>query len=298
MKSIYYLIISLSTLFLIVSCGKEKLQYGELKTPTGYEYTVHREGNGRKAQVGDYLEFTYEVYGEDSTIIQAAQDPFSYPLVQLPPKDNGQEQVNPILDLFYDAQVGDSSTMYMPYDSLRPKNPAFAKYKFLKYVVTIKSLMDEATYKAKDEERKELEMARLKELQAREGIVQQEVNSLYQQYKKKVLPLEVTASGLKYYVINPGAGAVPQKGEPVQVNYYGILSADGKMFDNSFSKGKPFSLKVGTGMVIPGWDEVLMMLSRGSKVLTVIPPALGYGANDRTKIPANSELMFYMEILE
>ena len=55
-----------------------------------------------------------------------------------------------------------------------------------------------------------------------------------------------TDSGLKYVELKPGDGAVPRKGEWVQVHYTGWL-ADGTKFDSSVDRGKPFKFKLGFG---------------------------------------------------
>ena len=66
-------------------------------------------------------------------------------------------------------------------------------------------------------------------------------------------PIE-TGSGLKYIEIEPGSGDSPEPGETVVVHYTGWLE-DGTKFDSSVDRGTPFSFPIGTGQVIPGWDE-------------------------------------------
>src|SRR5690606_8897079 len=73
-----------------------------------------------------------------------------------------------------------------------------------------------------------------------------------------------TPSGLKYEVTRPGAGAKPVKGSTVKVHYAGRLT-DGTPFDNSYDRGQPIEFKVGTGMVIPGWDEAILDMVSGEK---------------------------------
>jgi FKBP-type peptidyl-prolyl cis-trans isomerase len=62
---------------------------------------------------------------------------------------------------------------------------------------------------------------------------------------------------------------------------------------------QPFSLEVGKGRVIKGWDEGLQLLKIGSKARFYIPSGLAYGSQDRSpSIPANSILVFDVEILD
>jgi FKBP-type peptidyl-prolyl cis-trans isomerase len=73
------------------------------------------------------------------------------------------------------------------------------------------------------------------------------------------------------------------------------------MFDNSYQRGlMPFTFEAMTGQVIPGWDEGMGLLKKGSKALFYIPSALAYGAEGAGggAIPADADLMFYLEILD
>ena len=105
-----------------------------------------------------------------------------------------------------------------------------------------------------------------------------------------------TKSGLKYVDLKPGAGAPPAVGQTVVVNYTGWL-VDGTQFDSSLESGQPFSFQVGKSQVIPGWDEGVAGMQVGGKRQLVIPPELGYGASAQGPIPANSTLIFEVELL-
>jgi hypothetical protein len=105
-----------------------------------------------------------------------------------------------------------------------------------------------------------------------------------------------TASGLKYVDIVEGTGPTPQVGQTVVVHYTGTLQ-NGTKFDSSLDKGQPFSFPIGRGSVIKGWDEGLMTMKVGGKRRLIIPPKLGYGAQAQAKIPANSTLIFEVEML-
>ena len=98
-----------------------------------------------------------------------------------------------------------------------------------------------------------------------------------------------------------GSGDLIQQGNKVSTNYYGILAADGFMFDNSFQRGLlPFTFEAMTGQVIPGWDESMGLMKKGTKAILYIPSALAYGVEGAGSgsIPANADLMFYLEILD
>ena len=108
----------------------------------------------------------------------------------------------------------------------------------------------------------------------------------------------VTSSGLKYTVLKKGeAGTEPGPGDVVKVHYVGTL-LNGAKFDSSRDRGQPFQFPLGQGQVIKGWDEGVALMTVGSKYRFVIPAELGYGAQARARIPANSTLVFEVELLD
>jgi len=106
-----------------------------------------------------------------------------------------------------------------------------------------------------------------------------------------------TESGLKYYDFKKGSGSTPQAGQTVVVHYTGWLT-DGKMFDSSVLKKKPFPFVLGTGGVIAGWDEGVATMAVGGKRQLVLPPDLAYGERGAGNvIPPNATLIFEVELL-
>jgi peptidylprolyl isomerase len=107
-----------------------------------------------------------------------------------------------------------------------------------------------------------------------------------------------TPSGLKYLVLKEGTGEKPKAGSEVSVHYSGYLT-DGSRFDSSLERNQPLQFKLGTGMVIKGWDEGIATMKKGGKSRLIIPPQLGYGeAGYPPIIPGGSTLIFDVELID
>ena len=106
-----------------------------------------------------------------------------------------------------------------------------------------------------------------------------------------------TPSGLQYRVdkasSNPD-GKTYEGDQAVTVHYEGSLT-DGTIFDSSFERGRPESLKPSD--LIDGWQEALTLMRPGDEWTLFIPPALGYGDIGRSgSIPPNAALIFKVEL--
>lgn len=97
--------------------------------------------------------------------------------------------------------------------------------------------------------------------------------------------------------ITVGTGESVKAGDKIVVNYKGTL-LDGTVFDSSYDRGTPFSFTLGAGEVIEGWDKGFDGMKIGGKRKLVIPSSMGYGAQAVGTIPANSTLVFEVELLE
>ncbi|MGD0196805.1 MAG: FKBP-type peptidyl-prolyl cis-trans isomerase [Solirubrobacteraceae bacterium] len=98
-----------------------------------------------------------------------------------------------------------------------------------------------------------------------------------------------------------GTGAVAKAGDELTVDYVGALYKNASIFDASWShggpKGEPFQFELGNGSVISGWDQGLVGMRVGGRRELIIPPSLAYKNVAQSKIPANSTLIFIVDLL-
>ena len=106
----------------------------------------------------------------------------------------------------------------------------------------------------------------------------------------------VSAQGLTIKIVQEGSGAAARNGDKVSVHYTGTLT-DGTKFDSSRDRGTPFSFTLGAGEVIQGWDLGVAGMKVGEQRMLTIAPELGYGSRSIGPIPANSTLLFDVELL-
>lgn len=107
--------------------------------------------------------------------------------------------------------------------------------------------------------------------------------------------VKTTASGLQYIVVTEGTGKTPGPNDTVKAHYKGTLIT-GEQFDSSYDRGQPAEFPVSG--VIKGWTEALQLMKVGGKVKLFIPSDLAYGPAPRPGIPANSVLLFDVELID
>jgi peptidylprolyl isomerase len=109
--------------------------------------------------------------------------------------------------------------------------------------------------------------------------------------------LRTAASGLQYQDLVVGTGQKPGFNQTIRIAYVGKL-ATGTVFDKGVD-----DFKLGVGDVIKGWDQGIVggggvePMREGGKRKLIIPPTLGYGDKIMSTIPANSTLIFEVEVL-
>jgi peptidylprolyl isomerase len=111
---------------------------------------------------------------------------------------------------------------------------------------------------------------------------------VYDQYKNNATAL--------YIDVQPGTGKAVAKGSEVTIQYRGWLT-DGREFDETYSKGKPFTFTEGSGNVIDGFAESIFGMKAGGQRRLIIPPTVGYGAQGKDPIPPDAMMIFDVQLV-
>jgi len=263
---------------------------GFKKTKSGLEYQIVRDEPGtQKPQPGDFVEINVIVRTKDTVLMDSRKNmgkPVEFQMQHPQPKGD------PIEGIMLMTK-GDSAVFRIPIDSMikpgQPLPPFLKKGGMMEYDVVLVSIKTLEEKKAEDQ----VKVANQKGFD----------DSILQDYftKNNIHPSK-TASGLYYSITKEGSGNTPQKGQSVTVNYTG-KTMDGMPFDSNvdtnFHHKQPFTVALGQGRVIPGWDEGLALLKKGSKATLYIPSTLAYGPQSPTpKIAPNSILIFDVEVTD
>jgi len=107
--------------------------------------------------------------------------------------------------------------------------------------------------------------------------------------------------GIQFKITKSSTEAKAQLGDIVTVHYSGFLlkghNQVGQKFDSSIDRGEPFQFNLGFGQVITGWELSLADMRIGEERIVILPPQLAYGNRAISIIPANSTLIFTINLL-
>lgn len=260
---------------LLASCGKS----GPRKTPSGIEYTVAKQGKGDHLKVGDTILVYFASYLNDSLLMKSRdQSPNAIPMIVQKSTVKWD-----LMDGFAELSEGDSAIFVLPIDSMpAEQRPPFAKPGDKMNVhFVVEGVYSSAKQTAKDEV------------------------AIKEYIDKNKLKTTKSPKGVYIAVTQEGTGEQPKNGDVVSVNYTGKL-LDGTVFDSNTDSTirpgmplEPLTFPVGQGRVIPGWDDALAQLKKGSKATIVIPSALAYGLQGQGQtIKSNSVLVFNVELVD
>lgn len=260
-------------------------------TKSGLQYKVHNSQKkaGKKPVVGDMILIHLVVKTEKDSLLSSSYDPMGMsagkPIQVEVRKPESQAD---LMEAFMMLSQGDSATILVNSDSIfsagQQRPPFIKEHEHIKYYVKLLEVMNKEEY--------------LKKMQNEQMEQMKKDDALLQKYiQDKGLNAKKTESGLYYVIEKEGTGEQAVPGKTVSVHYTGTL-LDGTKFDSSVDRGQPFEFVLGQGRVIRGWDEGIALLKKGAKAKLLIPSSMAYGSRAAGTIPANSPLIFDVELLD
>ncbi len=285
-RSIVMVAMGLLLSAVVTSCGPKSPFKGYTLSDNGLYYKQITKGTGEQIKDGDVVKVVLAYYINDSLLYTTDSLPeTAYDLV------HESFFKGDLYDGFRMMHVGDSMSFMINADSVfnkqfrAPSLPDFVKPgDFMRWEVKVDEAMTEEAF----QQMKEAEAAAL----------QQASKDAFAAYlAENGITAAPTESGLIYVCTKPGKGRKPKTDQIVKVHYTGRL-LDGTVFDSSIERGEPIEFPLGAHRVIPGWDEGIAMMSKGEKGILYIPYDLAYGPRETGPIPAYSNLVFEVELVD
>lgn len=279
------------------------------KGQKGLEYKIISSGNGEKIKLGDFMQIHvgqfYDNGKSDSLLSDTRVN--GGPLME---KMDSSTIPPAYYEILKQIKNHDSIVIRISTDSAYAKSPQGMPEIFKKghYLTTTIKVVNVFTNKdAADSAR----VASMKIAQQKDSIkaielIAKDDKTIEAYLSKNNLKAVKAPLGTYVEMIQPGTGANIDTSVVVSVNYTG-RTMDGQMFDSNTdsSKGHVEPLNVNMtsdrslgGGVIRGWYDGLKLLSKGAKAKFYIPSALAYGPGSRPGIPANSILIFDIEVVD
>ncbi len=275
------------------SCKHE----AEVKKVKGIEYKILKDVPGPNAKVGDMIEFHILAKCDTLTLGDSRRDNNGKPV---PMQVQETTDVAQFQSVFPFLSAGDSAVVTISCDTMlaviKKTNPNQSQLPpWLKAGNKVTVTISMVSVKSKEQAEADAKAASSKQ-------AAEEDKALQDYFTKNNLKPTKTASGLYYIISKEGTGANIAAGQMVSMNYTGKL-LNGTTFDSNldsaFKHKELFKFPVGAHQVIPGWDEGVMLLKKGSKATLFVVSPLAYG--DRAMgplLPANSTLMFDVEVVD
>jgi FKBP-type peptidyl-prolyl cis-trans isomerase FkpA len=303
MKNLFLLF---AAAFVLASCN---MSYE--KTKSGVRYKIIKGKGGEKLKSGDIIKFNQvALIPERDTILGSTYGKMPGYLKI----DTGAmaPQYHFIQVLPY-MSVGDSAVVILSVDSLFNKGMLQNGYDnvFRKggqitiRLKVIKKFANEqemnAEYEkdmAADNKRRQQEAEAENQKLEKEAAVAiaEQKKAMEDYFKKNNINVVKTASGAFVEIKEKGTGNTGDSTMDIVVVYTGKLFKEGTTFDSNAGTGKGLRFSLGQGTVVKGFDEGLMYFAKSGKGKIYIPSTLGYGPRENGPIPANSALIFEVEV--
>lgn len=290
-------LVAIAGMFCMQACNNDKI--GEVQTTeSGLEYKYLKKGEEQAPDSGKILALEMVYLTEDDSVLFDSREqgvPIGVPV-------NDPNMQGLLGEGFRMLHKGDSMEFIVPAKNFfaqtarMPVPTGIEEESNLIFRVGVQDVMDEEAYREMqmEEYRKQQEVT----MKQQEEQLAKDVKTIEEYLAENNIDAQKSESGLYYTIQKEGSGPEVEVGDEVSVHYRGKL-LDGTPFDSSYDRGEPFTLNVGEGMVIRGWDEGLQQLREGSEATFYIPSPLAYGGRAMGEvIDANSILVFDVEVVD
>lgn len=278
---------------LFFACGGNS-DRGFKETEGGLKYKFHEQSGGEMAQIEDVLSMQMVYRLNDSILFDTREGEVPMFLELIEPEYPGDIYEGLALMAIGDSVtfIIDAEDFFLITASMFELPPFVNSGDMLYFDVKLNAALDEEGFMAEQQRIMEQQM------QANEQRALDEDGLLEQYLLDEGISVAPRESGLYFVEKEKGSGQPVTPGSKVFVHYEGRL-LDGTVFDSSYERDEPLDFEVGTGQVIPGWDEGLSLMNVGGKALLVIPSHLGYGDRGAGElIPPYSTLVFEVEVVD
>jgi FKBP-type peptidyl-prolyl cis-trans isomerase FkpA len=290
----------------LASVGLASCNGGFKKDDGGLLYNIYVDKGGPKIQTGDFVSVNLIAKRDDDSVLFSTYDQ-GHPVQTLVPKPQFKGDIFTGLEKLAE---GDSATIKICADSMfkkgQPKPPGF-KGKYLVYTIKVNKVIAKGTLSDQVFQTEITDYIKNQSLVFKNREPQLIKNYIADQK----LTVKQTPDSLDYVITQQGTGPNAVVGDTAVVNYTGKL-LNGKVFDTSVKeeavKGKmpsdpmrqykPIHIPVGQRKVIPGWDEGLQLLNKGSKAIFIVPSNLAYGERGISIIGPYTPIAFEIEMVD
>lgn len=285
MKRNYLFIVSvcLTTMLLMTACTQKFPGYK--KTANGLYYKFYNQNTTMtQPKLTDYMKVRMACYLDDSLYYDF--------------QESGNDVFTQLKESFFSGDleeayammhVGDSASFYIKADSIavryygiKPDSVGLKPSDYFRYEVKLVEIQTVEQLKAEADQAMQM--------------LKSESENAFVEYLKENDITEHTASGLYYTKLSTTKGKTPQIGQTAQIKYV-VSYLDGTLLGTSDELGECYEVPLGQHKVLRGLEEGIGLMRVGEKVRFVLPYTLAYGEKAYRNIPAYSNLIFDVELL-
>ena len=287
------------------------------ETPSGFKFTVVKEGTGEVARPAQYVVFNFRVTDSaDSTWVDTYDR--GYPEFSRIQDSSAIAHEDDITQMLRMLSKGDSATFSLTIADLfhdfakQPVPPHLDSTRVVTYAISVRDIVKQEDFAAFQSQMEQ----DYYEFMNRNATAQlgKDTMAIDEYLSQRNINAQKLPSGVRYVIHKEGNGPLAQAGQTVTVDYAGYL-LDGTYFDTSIKataeeKGlfdarrdaqngyRPYEVVIDQSSVIQGWHQALKQLNKGAEGTFYIPSGLAYGPQPFNGIEANSVLVFDLKMVD